>query len=159
MYGPACRHWHAMWAVPLPVAAPRRRLAPPSRPPAAHTSPPPTLLHTPRSRRQDGVYELVRSRWGWLLLFFGGLVLAAVVVEAFEEVLKQHVELSYFGGCLLLGAACSLPRFDAARGCCLLAAALLPPAANLPQAMASACRRSLAACPAPYSRRRPQCRC
>lgn len=40
--------------------------------------------------------DLVRSRWGWLLLFFGGLVLAAVVVEAFEEVLKQHVELSYF---------------------------------------------------------------
>lgn len=39
----------------------------------------------------------MRSRCGWLLLFFGGLVLAAIVVEAFEEVLKQHVQLSYFG--------------------------------------------------------------
>lgn len=47
--------------------------------------------------RQDSIYDLVRSRWGWLLLFFGGLVLAAIVVEAFEEVLKQHVQLSYFG--------------------------------------------------------------
>lgn len=46
--------------------------------------------------RQDSIYDLVRSRWGWLLLFFGGLVLAAIVVEAFEEVLKQHVQLSYF---------------------------------------------------------------
>lgn len=41
--------------------------------------------------------DLVKGRFFWLLLFFGGLMLAAVVVECFEEVLKQHVELSYFG--------------------------------------------------------------
>lgn len=40
--------------------------------------------------------DLVRTRWGWLLAFFGGLMIAAVVVEAFENVLKQHVALSYF---------------------------------------------------------------
>lgn len=55
----------------------------------------------PAPCRQDSIYDLVRSRCGWLLLFFGGLVLAAIVVEAFEEVLKQHVQLSYFGEWLL----------------------------------------------------------
>ncbi|KAL6768900.1 MGTE1 [Auxenochlorella protothecoides x Auxenochlorella symbiontica] len=42
------------------------------------------------------VIDLIRERWGWLLIFFGGLVLAALVVEAFEDVLKHNVELSYF---------------------------------------------------------------
>lgn len=54
------------------------------------------LLPTPR-HRQESIYDLVRSRCGWLLLFFGGLVLAAFVVEAFEEVIKQHVQLAWFG--------------------------------------------------------------
>ncbi|KAL4421453.1 hypothetical protein ABPG75_010744 [Micractinium tetrahymenae] len=44
----------------------------------------------------DTVGDLVRARWGWLALFFVGLMLAAVVVEAFEEMLRSHVELSYF---------------------------------------------------------------
>lgn len=46
--------------------------------------------------RHDTILDLIRARWGWLALFFVGLVLAAVVVEAFEEVLRQHVALSYF---------------------------------------------------------------
>jgi hypothetical protein len=46
--------------------------------------------------RRETVVDLVRARWGWLLVFFAGLMLAAVVVEAFESILKQHVELSYF---------------------------------------------------------------
>jgi len=54
------------------------------------------LLRAP-PRRQESIYDLVRSRCGWLLLFFGGLVLAAFVVEAFEEVIKQHVQLAWFG--------------------------------------------------------------
>ncbi|EFN54495.1 hypothetical protein CHLNCDRAFT_135185 [Chlorella variabilis] len=46
--------------------------------------------------RKDTIQDLVRARSGWLLLFFVGLMLAAVVVEAFEAVLREHVELSYF---------------------------------------------------------------
>lgn len=42
------------------------------------------------------VLDLIRERWGWLLIFFAGLVLAALVVEAFESVLKKNVQLSYF---------------------------------------------------------------
>ncbi len=37
-----------------------------------------------------------RRRPRRLALFFIGLMLAAVVVEAFEEMLRSHVELSYF---------------------------------------------------------------
>eukprot|EP00899_Mesostigma_viride_P008002 jgi/Mesvir1/17202/Mv07620-RA.1 len=46
--------------------------------------------------RAEGVYESVRSRGGWLLVFFVGLMMAAVVIEAFEDVLRKEVELSYF---------------------------------------------------------------
>jgi len=41
-------------------------------------------------------YDIIRERSGWLLFFFGGLLAAAFVVEIFEAVLKEHVELSYF---------------------------------------------------------------
>mmetsp|Transcript_7798 Transcript_7798/g.14741 ORF Transcript_7798/g.14741 Transcript_7798/m.14741 type:complete len:198 (-) Transcript_7798:93-686(-) len=46
--------------------------------------------------RKEGVLQTVRSRGGWLLVFFIGLIGAAVVVEQFEHVLKEEVELSYF---------------------------------------------------------------
>jgi cation transporter-like permease len=46
--------------------------------------------------RRDTVGDLVRARAAWLLVFFVGLMLAAVVVEAFESVLRDHVQLSYF---------------------------------------------------------------
>lgn len=46
--------------------------------------------------KDDSVTDLVRTRSGWLLVFFIGLIMAAVVVEAFEAVLREHVELSYF---------------------------------------------------------------
>eukprot|EP00959_Pyramimonas_sp_CCMP1952_P435132 9111352-Pyramimonas_sp.AAC.2 len=45
---------------------------------------------------KEGVWKTVKLRGGWLLVFFFGLILAAVVVERFEEVLKEEVELSYF---------------------------------------------------------------
>lgn len=46
--------------------------------------------------RRDTIRDLIRARYGWLLLFFFGLMLAALVVEAFESVLRAHVELSMF---------------------------------------------------------------
>jgi Mg/Co/Ni transporter MgtE len=42
------------------------------------------------------VGEIIRERLNWLVIFFFGLMLAAAVVEVFESVLKEHVELSYF---------------------------------------------------------------
>jgi Mg/Co/Ni transporter MgtE len=50
------------------------------------------LLHYKR----ESVLESVKSRGGWLLVFFLGLMMAAVVIEAFEDVLRSEVELSYF---------------------------------------------------------------
>lgn len=44
----------------------------------------------------SSVTDVVRERFGWLVFFFVGLVISAVVVELFESVLKQNVELSYF---------------------------------------------------------------
>ena len=44
----------------------------------------------------EGILEAVRTRIGWLSVFFIGLMLAAFVVESFEDVLKREVELSYF---------------------------------------------------------------
>mmetsp|Transcript_44161 Transcript_44161/g.111777 ORF Transcript_44161/g.111777 Transcript_44161/m.111777 type:complete len:146 (-) Transcript_44161:698-1135(-) len=46
--------------------------------------------------RKEGITACVRERFGWLAFFFAGLIIAAVVVEAFEDVLKKEVELSYF---------------------------------------------------------------
>mmetsp|Transcript_5108 Transcript_5108/g.6941 ORF Transcript_5108/g.6941 Transcript_5108/m.6941 type:complete len:198 (+) Transcript_5108:97-690(+) len=46
--------------------------------------------------REEGVLQTVRTRGGWLFIFFLGLIGAAVVVERFEHVLRQEVELSYF---------------------------------------------------------------
>jgi Mg/Co/Ni transporter MgtE len=47
-------------------------------------------------RSTDGLFELMRSRTGWLIIFCIGLLLAALVVEEFEDVLEKHVELSVF---------------------------------------------------------------
>jgi hypothetical protein len=38
----------------------------------------------------------VRSRGGWLIFFFLGLVVAAFVIEEFHDILRREVELSYF---------------------------------------------------------------
>ncbi|EEH55937.1 Mg2+ transporter-e family [Micromonas pusilla CCMP1545] len=46
--------------------------------------------------KKEGVIQTVRARGGWLTVFFVGLVLAALVVEEFEDVLTANVELSYF---------------------------------------------------------------
>ena len=43
-----------------------------------------------------GINGLVRARIWWLAIFFIGLMLAAVVVEYFEEVLSTHVAIGYF---------------------------------------------------------------
>jgi len=46
--------------------------------------------------KKEGVVAMVKARGGWLTVFFVGLVLAAVVVERFEDLLTREVELSYF---------------------------------------------------------------
>ena len=50
----------------------------------------------PPCYRKLSIAHLVRERCGWLLIFFVGLVLAAIVVEIFESTLKKNVQLSYF---------------------------------------------------------------
>jgi Mg/Co/Ni transporter MgtE len=40
--------------------------------------------------------DIARGRTGWLVVFCIGLLLAALVVEQFEDVLEHHVELSFF---------------------------------------------------------------
>jgi Mg/Co/Ni transporter MgtE len=46
--------------------------------------------------RKESVLKILKARSGWLSAFFVGLILAAVVVERFEELLTHEVELSYF---------------------------------------------------------------
>eukprot|EP00243_Klebsormidium_subtile_P000562 TRINITY_DN1095_c0_g1_i1.p1 TRINITY_DN1095_c0_g1~~TRINITY_DN1095_c0_g1_i1.p1 ORF type:complete len:209 (+),score=29.77 TRINITY_DN1095_c0_g1_i1:438-1064(+) len=46
--------------------------------------------------RKEGVLEAIRSRGGWLVFFFLGLVVAAFVIEEFHDILRREVELSYF---------------------------------------------------------------
>eukprot|EP00775_Hariotina_reticulata_P000725 gene725-1026_t len=45
---------------------------------------------------QEGIVDIARGRTGWLIAFCVGLLLAAVVVEQFEDILEHHVELSFF---------------------------------------------------------------
>lgn len=41
--------------------------------------------------RRESILGIARSRTGWLVAFCVGLLLAAVVVEQFEDVLEHHV--------------------------------------------------------------------
>lgn len=45
---------------------------------------------------RESILDIARSRTGWLVAFCIGLLLAALVVEQFEDVLEKHVELSFF---------------------------------------------------------------
>lgn len=49
-----------------------------------------TLTH---SHRRESIIDIARSRTGWLVAFCIGLLLAALVVEQYEDVLQQHVEV------------------------------------------------------------------
>lgn len=42
------------------------------------------------------ILDIARLRTGWLVVFCAGLLVAALVVEQFEDVLERHVELSFF---------------------------------------------------------------
>lgn len=44
----------------------------------------------------EDVLAVIRGRLGWLIFFFFGLFIAAMVVGQFEELLRRQVELSYF---------------------------------------------------------------
>ena len=55
------------------------------------------VSHSTKDRYgEHTVHDIIRERSGWLVFFFAGLLGAAFVVEIFESVLKEHVELSYF---------------------------------------------------------------
>lgn len=85
---------------------------------------------------------MVRQRSGWLAIFFVGLLLAAVVIEHFEAMLRQHVELSFFLP-LLIGEA--VPQ---------LLSGAEPPAG--PACLVQPQRpRHRSACPKPAPRGRP----
>lgn len=45
---------------------------------------------------RESILDIARDRTGWLVAFCVGLLLAALVVEQFEDVLERHVELSFF---------------------------------------------------------------
>jgi len=45
---------------------------------------------------KDTIVDVARSRTGWLVVFCIGLLLAALVVEQFEDVLEHHVDVSFF---------------------------------------------------------------
>ena len=47
-------------------------------------------------RREEDIEQTIRSRMGWLIFFFFGLMISTVVVEQFEDLLKKQVALSYF---------------------------------------------------------------
>lgn len=47
-------------------------------------------------RSAQSMFSVMRTRTGWLIIFCIGLLLAALVVEEFEDILKNHVELSIF---------------------------------------------------------------
>jgi Mg/Co/Ni transporter MgtE len=66
-----------------------------SAPPPPNTPTPFATLAPPR-RSRESILDIARSRTGWLVAFCIGLLLAALVVEQFEDVLEQHVELSFF---------------------------------------------------------------
>ena len=46
--------------------------------------------------RDEDIEDTIRSRMGWLVFFFFGLMISTVVVEQFEDLLKKQVALSYF---------------------------------------------------------------
>lgn len=73
--------------------------------PASHSLLPHTHSHVSdtsddgegeRDYSRESILDIARSRTGWLVAFCIGLLLAAVVVEQFEDVLEHHVELSFF---------------------------------------------------------------
>lgn len=48
--------------------------------------------------RRESILGIARSRTGWLVAFCIGLLLAAVVVEQFEDILEHHVSFKSVGG-------------------------------------------------------------
>lgn len=40
-----------------------------------------------------GAWDIIKSRGGWLVLFCVGLLVSAVVVQRFSDLLEHHVQL------------------------------------------------------------------
>ncbi|KAG2430094.1 hypothetical protein HXX76_010193 [Chlamydomonas incerta] len=45
---------------------------------------------------RENVLSITRERCGWLITFCLGLLLSALIVERFEDLLEHHVQLSFF---------------------------------------------------------------
>ena len=52
--------------------------------------PPPTLCS------QLGALQIIQERGKWLFTFFLGLMVSSIVVQSFDTLLQQHVELAFF---------------------------------------------------------------
>jgi cation transporter-like permease len=57
---------------------------------------PPPVPSPATAASRESILGIARSRTGWLIAFCIGLLVAALVVEQFEDVLERHVELSFF---------------------------------------------------------------
>ncbi|GIL62064.1 hypothetical protein Vafri_16364 [Volvox africanus] len=42
------------------------------------------------------IFDITRARCGWLIMFCVGLLLSALIVQRFEDLLEHHVQLSFF---------------------------------------------------------------
>ncbi|GLC38214.1 hypothetical protein PLESTB_001087100 [Pleodorina starrii] len=45
---------------------------------------------------RHSVFDITRTRCGWLITFCLGLLLSALIVQRFEDLLEHHVQLSFF---------------------------------------------------------------
>jgi Mg/Co/Ni transporter MgtE len=64
--------------------------------PAAHGHGPPTDNQDPSLYLSSPFYKLALQRVGWLFVFLCSLSLTAVIMNGFEHVLSQQIELAYF---------------------------------------------------------------
>lgn len=59
-----------------------------------------THAPSPVARRQN-VFDIAKGRCGWLVMFCLGLLLSALIVQRFEDLLEHHVQLRYVCACTL----------------------------------------------------------
>lgn len=45
---------------------------------------------------RQNVFDIAKGRCGWLVMFCLGLLLSALIVQRFEDLLEHHVQLSFF---------------------------------------------------------------
>ncbi|GIL81440.1 hypothetical protein Vretimale_986 [Volvox reticuliferus] len=45
---------------------------------------------------RSNIFDITKARCGWLIMFCFGLLLSALIVQRFEDLLEHHVQLSFF---------------------------------------------------------------